>query len=128
MQMSAATPPAQRDEARARGSLKLLLELWQFVRPYKLQLAGAMTALVIASGTVLALGMGLRRLVDEGFSAGNAGLLNQAVLVLFGVVALLAVAVFARFYLVSWIGERVVADMRRKVFDHILRLSPAYSG
>jgi ATP-binding cassette subfamily B protein len=124
--MSAATPPAQRDEARARGSLKLLLELWQFVRPYKLQLAGAMTALVIASGTVLALGMGLRRLVDEGFSAGNAGLLNQAVLVLFGVVALLAVAVFARFYLVSWIGERVVADMRRKVFDHILRLSPAY--
>jgi len=126
MRMSSATPPPLREEARARGSLRLLLELWQFVRPYSLQLAGAMTALVVASATVLGLGMGLRRLVDEGFSAGNAELLNQAVMVLFGVVALLAVAIYARFYLVSWIGERVVADMRRKVFDHILSLSPAY--
>ncbi len=126
MRMSSAVPAPQREEARARGSLKLLVELWQFVRPYGLQLAGAMTALLIASGTVLGLGMGLRRLVDEGFSAGNTALLNQAVLVLFGVVALLALAVYARFYLVSWIGERVVADIRRRVFDHILTLSPAY--
>ncbi|GAB4223860.1 MAG: ABC transporter ATP-binding protein/permease [Kiloniellaceae bacterium] len=126
MRMSSAVPAPQREEARARGSLKLLVELWQFVRPYGLQLTGAMTALVIASGTVLALGMGLRRLVDEGFSTGNATLLNQAVLVLFGVVALLALAVYARFYFVSWIGERVVADIRRRVFDHILKLSPAY--
>ena len=126
MRMSGSVPGPQRDEARARGSLKLLVELWQFVRPYSLQLAGAMTALVLSSGTVLALGMGLRRLVDEGFSTGNAALLNQAVLVLFGVVFLLALAIYARFYLVSWIGERVVADIRRKVFDHILKLSPAY--
>jgi ATP-binding cassette subfamily B protein len=124
--MSSAVPGPRSQEARARGSLKLLVELWQFVRPYGLQLAGAMAALLVASGTVLGLGMGLRRLVDEGFSAGNAALLNQAVLVLFGVVLLLAVAIYARFYLVSWIGERVVADIRRKVFDHILTLSPAY--
>jgi len=126
MRMSGAVPGAAGDEARARGSLKLLAELWRFVRPYGLQLAGAMTALVITSGTVLALGMGLRRLVDEGFAAGDADLLNQAVLVLFGVVILLALATYSRFYLVSWIGERVVADIRRKVFDHILTLSPAY--
>ncbi len=126
MRMSSAVPAPQRDEARARGSLKLLVELWQFVRPYRLQLAGAMAALLIASGTVLGLGMGLRRLVDEGFSTGNAALLNQAVLVLFGVVFLLALAIYARFYLVSWIGERVVADIRSRVFDHILKLSPAY--
>ncbi|GAB4376915.1 MAG: hydrophobic compound transporter HcuC [Kiloniellaceae bacterium] len=126
MRMSGATPGVESAEARARGSLKLLGELWQFVRPYKLALAGAMVALLIASGTVLGLGMGLRRLVDEGFAAGDAGLLNQAVLVLFGVVGLLALAIYARFYLVSWIGERVVADIRRRVFDHILKLSPAY--
>ncbi|MEQ8354706.1 MAG: ABC transporter transmembrane domain-containing protein [Kiloniellaceae bacterium] len=126
MRMSSAVPAPQREEARARGSLKLLAELWQFVRPYSLQLAGAMTALLIASGTVLGLGMGLRRLVDDGFSTGNEALLNQAVLVLFGVVLLLAASVYARFYLVSWIGERVVADLRQRVFDHILTLSPAY--
>ncbi|MGF1628484.1 MAG: ABC transporter transmembrane domain-containing protein [Kiloniellaceae bacterium] len=124
--MSSAVPAPLGDEARARGSLKLLAELWQFVRPYGLQLAGAMTALLIAAGTVLGLGVGLRRLVDEGFSGGNATLLNQAVLVLFGVVILLALATYSRFYLVSWIGERVVADIRRRVFDHILTLSPAY--
>ena len=126
MRMSSAAPSAVRDEARERGSLKLLVELWQFVRPYSLQLVGAVTALVIAAGTVLALGMGLRRLVDEGFSRGNEALLDQAVLVLFGVVILLALAIYARFYLVSWLGERVVADIRRRVFDHILTLSPAY--
>ena len=115
-----------RDGTLARGSLKLLVRLWPFVWPYRLQILGAMAALLIAAGTVLGLGMGLRRLVDEGFTAGNAMLLNQAVLVLFGVVILLAVASYARFYLVSWIGERVVADIRKRVFDHILTLSPAY--
>jgi ATP-binding cassette subfamily B protein len=126
MRMSSAVPAPLSDEARARGSLKLLVELWRFVRPYKPQLAGALAALLVAAATVLALGMGLRRLVDQGFAAGDAALLNQAVLVLFGVVGLLALATYTRFYLVSWLGERVVADLRRKVFDHILTLSPAY--
>ncbi|HIP78741.1 MAG TPA: ATP-binding cassette domain-containing protein [Kiloniellaceae bacterium] len=124
--MSSPSPSGLRDERLPRGSLKLLGQLWQFVRPYKLQLGCAIAALLVAAGTVLGLGMGLRRLVDEGFSAGNAALLNQAVLVLFGVVILLAAAIYARFYLVSWIGERVVADIRKRVFDHILTLSPAY--
>lgn len=126
MRMSSPAPSGLRSDAPARGSLKLLTELWRFVRPYKLQLAGAMAALLTAAATVLGLGVGLRRLVDEGFSAGNAALLNQAVLVLFGVVILLAAASYVRFYLVSWIGERVVADIRKRVFDHIVTLSPAY--
>ncbi|NIA70525.1 ATP-binding cassette domain-containing protein [Pelagibius litoralis] len=124
--MSSPPPEGIRGDAPARGSLKLLTDLWPFVRPYGLQLLGAMAALLVAAGTVLGLGMGLRRLVDEGFSAGNAALLNQAVLVLFGVVILLAAASYARFFLVSWIGERVVADIRKRIFDHILTLSPAY--
>ncbi|MDJ0983464.1 MAG: ABC transporter transmembrane domain-containing protein, partial [Kiloniellales bacterium] len=87
---------------------------------------GAFVALVIAAGTVLAMGVGLRRLVDDGFAGGNAALLDQAVFVLFGVTLVLAASSFSRFYLVSWIGERVVADIRKEVFDHVITLPPSY--
>lgn len=107
-------------------NLSQLRTLWRFVRPYRSQVAGAIAALAVAAGTVLGLGFGLRRLIDEGFSRGNVDLLNQAVLVLLGVVVLMAGASYARFYLVSWIGERVVADIRRAVFDRVIALSPAY--
>ena len=104
----------------------MLGTLWAFIRPYGWQVAAAALALIVAAGTVLALGKGLRMLVDEGFASGNAALLDKAVLVLLAVVVLLAGATYARFYLVSWIGERVVADVRRAVFDRVIALSPAY--
>jgi len=116
---SAADRPTSRD-------LSVLLELLRFVRPYKLQIAGAVLALIVAATTVLGLGFGLRRLVDEGFASGNAALLDQAVLILLAVVLLLAGASYTRFYLVSWIGERVVADIRRRAYDHVIALSPAF--
>ncbi|MEH6630296.1 MAG: ABC transporter transmembrane domain-containing protein [Halopseudomonas aestusnigri] len=106
--------------------LKHLLLLWQFVRPYKLQIFGAMIALVVAAGTVLGLGRGLKSLIDNGFSSGNSALLDQAVFVLFGVTVLLALASYSRYYLVSWIGERVVADIRTAVFSHVIKMSPAF--
>lgn len=115
-----------REERPKSRDLGALLYIWRFVKPYKLQIAGATVALVAAAGTLLGLGMGLRMLVDRGFVSGNAALLDQAVLVLFGVIILLALASYSRFYLVSWIGERVVADIRRAVYDHIIELSPAY--
>ncbi len=111
-------PPSQ--------NLGLLLGLWRFVRPYGWQVLGALLALMVAAGTVLAMGFGLRMLVDEGLASGDAALLDQAVMVLFGVILLLAGASYARFYLVSWIGERVVADIRRAVFDRVIEMSPAY--
>jgi ATP-binding cassette subfamily B protein len=83
-------------------------------------------ALTVAAGTVLALGIGLRRLVDEGFRSGNEAMLDQALIVLLGVVVLLSAATACRFYLVSWIGERVVADIRRAVYDHVLGLNPGF--
>ena len=89
-------------------------------------MAAACLALLVAASTVLALGFGLRRLVDDGFAQGNSALLDQAVLVLLVVVLLLAGASYARFYLVSWIGERVVADLRQAIYDHLVKLSPAY--
>lgn len=113
-------------DARQRRDLKPLRLLWPFLRPYRLQMAGATLALIVAAGTVLGLGQGLRALVDRGFAAGNADLLNQALLVLLVVILLLGLSTFGRFYLVSWIGERVVGDIRRKVFDHLVTLSPSF--
>ena len=118
---------ARGDGERATSrDLGQLAYIWRFVAPYRLQVAGAMAALGVAAVTVLAMGFGLRALVDEGFSGGDAGLLDRAVLVLLGVVLLLAAASYARFFLVSWIGERVIADIRRAVYDHVITLSPAY--
>jgi ATP-binding cassette subfamily B protein len=91
-----------------------------------LQIAGAFTALVVAASTVLVLGFGLRKLVDEGFAGNNSALLDQAVLGLVAVVLVLALATYSRYYLVSWLGERVVADIRQAVYSQVLKLSPAY--
>ncbi len=114
---------SDRPSSRELGQLR---QVWGFVRPYRRQVAAAGVALTVAAATVLGMGMGLRRLVDEGFASGNADLLDQAVLVLIGVIFLLAASSYARFYLVSWLGERVVADIRRAVYARVIALSPAY--
>ena len=110
------------EERELGGEIKILASIWPFLRPYMAAMAAASVALLVAATTVLALGQGLRFLVDEGFSGGSTALLDQAFFILLGVVTLLAVATYARFYLVSWIGEKVVADLRRAVFAHVLSL------
>ncbi len=117
---------ASSEDRVASRNLRELRFLWRFVRPYWRQGLGALAALSVAAGTVLALGFGLRKLVDEGCAGGDAALFDQAVLVLLGAVLVLAAASYARFYLVSWIDERIVADLRRTIFDHVITLSPAY--
>ena len=86
----------------------------------------ASVALVIAAGTVLAVGQGLRLLVDRGFAAGNPAVLDHMLIALLAVVVMMSVATGVRFYLVSWIGERVSADIREAVFSHVLGLSPGF--
>jgi ATP-binding cassette subfamily B protein len=113
----------ERPKSRDFGALADIL---RYMGPYRGKLIGASIALMVAAGTVLALGPGLKFLIDQGFGEGDPAVLNKAVLVLFGVAILLAGGTAARFYLVSWIGERVVADMRRAVFDHIIGLSPGF--
>jgi ATP-binding cassette, subfamily B, bacterial len=114
-------------ETRAGSrDLRVLRAVGGYLRPYSGHVAGALVALVVAAGTVLALGQGLRFLIDSGLTSGNEHLLNTALLVLLGATVLLAAASYARFSLVSWIGERVVADLRRDVFNHLVRLSPAF--
>ncbi|MEM7170659.1 MAG: ABC transporter transmembrane domain-containing protein [Pseudomonadota bacterium] len=115
--------PEEREKGKRIG---LLIQLWPFLRPYRGRILAALVALIVAAATVLGLGLGLRALVDRGFSGGDPDLLDQAVLVLFGVVLVLAASSYARFFLVSWIGERVVADLRHVVYAHVLKLSPAY--
>jgi len=111
---------------RARRDLGPLRQLIPFLLPYKLPIAGAMVALTVAAGTVLGLGQGLRVLVDHGFAAGDAALLDRALLVLLGVIVLMAGATYGRFFLVSWVGERVVADLRKAVYDHVLKLDAGF--
>ena len=115
------------NQKRAKTSdLRALTALLGFVTPYWRAALGAALALIIAAATVLAMGQGLRALVDNGFSGGNAAMLDTALLVLLVVILLLAAATYSRFYLVSWIGERVVADLRRAVFSHVVKLSPGF--
>nr|WP_206374442.1 ABC transporter transmembrane domain-containing protein [Sneathiella chinensis] len=118
----------ERTEAESKKSRKVVSRLWElrrFVFPYKWRFAGAMVALVVASGSMLMIGQAIKLLLDNGFSAGSENL-DQYFIGLMGVVALLAGASFSRYYLVSWIGERVIADIRKAVFNHILKFSPSF--
>jgi ATP-binding cassette subfamily B protein len=102
------------------------VRLARFLAPYRMRLAGAMAALLVAAGCVLALGQGVKYVVDSGFGSGDPRLLDQALAALIGVAATLALATWFRFFLMMTLGERVVADLRRAVFDHILGLEPAF--
>jgi ATP-binding cassette subfamily B protein len=86
----------------------------------------ALLSLLVAAGTVLAFGACLRALIDRGFAQGRPNVLNYALASLLAVAVVLAIASGARFYLVSWLGERVVGDLRRDLFAHVVRLGPAW--
>ena len=105
------------------GSLRLIPP---YLYAYGWRVAGAMTALLTAVVLVLGIGQGLRRLVDKGFASGDSAQLNTTALLMFGIVAAFAVASSTRFYLVTWLGERVAADLRRDLFRRVLGLSQAY--
>nr|MDP9196331.1 ABC transporter transmembrane domain-containing protein [Pseudomonadota bacterium] len=103
-----------------------LRRLTPFLKSCRLQIAGAIVALVISAGTVLALGQGLRLLIDRGFATGHPEVMDRALMALLAAVCILALATYGRFFLVSRIGERVIADIRKALFSHIVRLSPAF--
>jgi ATP-binding cassette subfamily B protein len=98
----------------------------RFLWPYRGRIAIAVIALLVAVGCVLALGRGLQHVVDRGFGSGDPRLLDQALAAMIAVVVLFAGATCARFYFMMSVGERVVTDLRRAVFDHILALDPAF--
>jgi len=98
----------------------------RFLRPYRGRIAIALAALLVAVACVLALGRGLQHVVDRGFGSGDPRLLDEALGAMIAVVALFALATWVRFYFMMSVGERVVTDLRRTVFDHILALDPAF--
>ncbi len=113
----------QRPSSRNLGVLR---QLAGFLRPYRATLAAALVALLIAAGAVLGFGVVLQRVVDHGLSHGSSTQLNQALLLFLIVVTVMAASVAARVYLVTWVGERVVADIRKAVFAQVLKLDPTF--
>ncbi len=107
-------------------SLAPLRGILQFLWPHKLRLIGASLALVVTAGINLSIGMGIRILIDSGLGGADDSGLRSAVLLLTGISLLLAVGVFVRFYLVSWLGERVSADLRSAVFRNLVRIHPGF--
>jgi len=100
--------------------------LWHFLSQYKAKIISALVALVIASGATLLIPLAFRNMIDAGFSSENADVINVYFIFLLVVAFVLAVATFARHYYVSWLGERVVADIRNAVFSNVIKLSPTF--
>ena len=119
----ATPPPAGRPGSR---NLKPLLRLLGFVRPYLGQVVLAVLALLVAAGAVLAFGQVIREVVDTGLKTGSAAALNRSLLLFLAVVLTMAAAILARSWLLSWIGERVVADIRVAVFSRVLGLDVGF--
>ncbi|MBK8770867.1 MAG: ATP-binding cassette domain-containing protein [Rhizobiales bacterium] len=116
-------------EAKRRGKskdLRPLRRLLPFLSSYKPQVVMAFIALLVASVATLVIPVAVRRVFDHGFTGENAGLVDQYFGVMLAVVALLAVGSAVRFYFVTWIGERVVADVRDALFRHLTLLTPSY--
>ncbi|WP_255990126.1 ABC transporter transmembrane domain-containing protein [Chitinolyticbacter albus] len=103
-----------------------LLGLLPFLRPFLGRWIAAFTALAVAAGATLTLPVAFRHLIDQGFAAGNRGHIDRYFIALFAVSMVLAAATALRFYWVSWLGERTTADLRRAVYEHVLRMSPQF--
>jgi len=117
----------QQHSERGTAKLGVLRAMLGFLKPYRWQVIGASVALICTAGITLSIGQGLRLLVDNGFSSNaSEAALNQALMLFFALVLLLATGTFVRFYLVSWIGERVSADLRKAVFAHVVTLHPGF--
>ncbi|SEL14613.1 ATP-binding cassette, subfamily B [Xaviernesmea oryzae] len=110
----------------ALAQLSPLMLLGPYVVRYKAMAAGALVALTMAAVTTLTLPMAVRRMVDKGFSASDAGFVNSYFAMLMVLAAVLALSSAARYYFVITLGERIVSDIRRDVFAHVVRLSPAF--
>ena len=112
-----------------KSSLATLKGLLPFLAPYKREFAVAGVALLVAAGAMLAIPYAFRQMIDLGFSAsGSESIRNVDLtfLALFGVACVLAVSTAARFYTVSWLGERVTADIRSAVYRHVVTQSPQF--
>jgi ATP-binding cassette subfamily B protein len=103
-----------------------LRELWLWLHPYRGLILLVVIALVVATSAELAIGLAVRSVVDRGFSQSQGQVLNRYFVALFGVVVVYAAATFVRLSLATWLGERIVADLRKSAFNHLISLSPGF--
>ena len=107
-------------------ALKTVARAGRFLRPYRREIVFAAIGLIVAAAAVLTVGQGLKYVVDRGFAASNAAELDRMLGLMLVVIVVMAAATYMRFYHVSWLGERVTADLRRSVFDHLIDMPPSF--
>ncbi len=110
----------------ATKELTRLLPIWSFVAPYRWRAVGAFVALLVTASVTLSVGQGLRLLVDRGLAQDSVDVLQASILVFAVLVLVLTAGTWIRFYLVSWVGERVSADIRTAVYARLVRLHPGF--
>jgi ATP-binding cassette subfamily B protein len=103
-----------------------LIQLSNFFKPYKLRMLLAFVVLIIAAAAALALPIAIKLIIDQGYVLQQGDQLNHYFLLLLAIVAVMAVFSALRFYLVMWLGERIVADIRSKLYQHLLTMEPAF--
>jgi ATP-binding cassette subfamily B protein len=109
-----------------KNAYQSLFPILSFIKPYRRTVFLALFFLMFTAGVSLSLGQGVKMVIDSGFISGSVEQLTQTILVLIVMIFLLAFGTFFRFYFMSWIGERVSADIRTAVFNQIIRLHPSY--
>ncbi|ERB66510.1 ABC transporter ATP-binding protein/permease [Vibrio coralliilyticus OCN008] len=123
------TTPNQQTSSSSQGKSKnlgILLELIKFIRPYQWKVIAALVALVFTASLTLSVGQGVRLLIDEGFAQQSTQELSSAIQLILALTVMISIGTFFRFYLVSSVGERVSADIRLAVFNHVITLHPSY--
>ena len=114
------------EERESSKNLRRLGPAFAFLKPYKWQVIIASVALIVTASATLSLGQGIRMVIDSGFASGEIEMLTQSLMLFVTFIVVLTIGTFVRFYFVSWVGERVSADIRLAVFDHLVHMHPGY--
>ncbi|MEY4144003.1 MAG: hypothetical protein RLZZ173_1458 [Pseudomonadota bacterium] len=115
----------QSNQTNPRG-FRTLAALLPFLRPYKKQFLLAIFSLILAASATLAVPLSFRQIIDLGFNANSDNQINQTFLILFIVACLVALGTSLRFYMVSWLGEKITTDIRAAVYSHVIKQSPEF--
>ena len=110
----------------AKGGARRLLPLFKLLAPYKRRMAVAIVAILVSAAMVLVIGESLKRVIDAGFASANEAVLDTTLAALGVMVAVLGAVTWIRVYNVYWIGARFTADLRRKLYEHLVNLSPRF--
>lgn len=113
-------------DRQSNKDLRRLTPAFKFLRPYVRQVVFASIALVVTAGATLSIGQGIRLVIDSGFASGEADVLVDSLSLFAAFVLILTAGTFVRFYFVSWVGERVSADIRQAVFTHLIHIHPGF--